>query len=193
MHDLLMRHIAVGEEDFVDVLGTAESIEFRRRWAASRDGFNPSSDAIGSERREAIELHRGVAGGVGASREKIERIADRQIERQTKIRMLIDDIGAIAGRARKNHLLARPAVMRCANAIMNALAKGLRQAVVPSGVDINPAPPGVMRFSREEQYLAAQDAGVTDHVPPRLEKQLRPNRAEMRANRTIDRPSISGD
>jgi hypothetical protein len=47
MHDLLMRHIAVGEEDFVDVLGTAESIEFRRRSAASRDGFNPSSDAVG--------------------------------------------------------------------------------------------------------------------------------------------------
>jgi hypothetical protein len=38
MHDLLMRHIAVGEDDFVDVLGTAESIEFR---------FVDNSDAVG--------------------------------------------------------------------------------------------------------------------------------------------------
>ena len=56
---------------------------------------------------------------------------------------------------------------------MDPLAKGLREAVVASGVDINPAPLGVMRFARDEQHLAARDAGVTHQVSPRLDKQPR--------------------
>src|SRR4051812_16789118 len=56
------------------------------------------SDAIGLERREAVEIHRAVARRVGASRFDVDEVADREVERQLVIGILIENVGAVAGR-----------------------------------------------------------------------------------------------
>src|SRR5690606_28251258 len=55
------------------------------------------SDVEGLQRREAVELHRAVAGGVGAGGEPVQTVATGQIERQAVLVVLVHDVGAVAG------------------------------------------------------------------------------------------------
>lgn len=64
------------------------------------------SGSLGSDRREAVELYRRLARRISAGREKIDGIADLQIERQGTVRPLIEHIRAIAGGTGENHALA---------------------------------------------------------------------------------------
>jgi hypothetical protein len=52
---------------------------------------------------EAIERHRGNAGSISAGRQEIDRIADREIERQLVGMTVVKDIGTVAGRAGEDH------------------------------------------------------------------------------------------
>ena len=62
-----------------------------------------------------------MAGGVGASGKKIDRVADREVLREPEIRVLGEDVGAVAGRAGKDRAVVRSAVMRCAEAVRACL------------------------------------------------------------------------
>ena len=74
--------------------------------------FLKASDAVGLERREAVEVHRAVARGVGAGRHYVDAIADREVERQLVIGLFVQDVGAVAGRAGEHDRARRRAVAR---------------------------------------------------------------------------------
>jgi hypothetical protein len=93
------------------------------------------SDGIRSDWREAIEFDRGVVRGVGAGGEKIDRVADREIERQLVAGMLVNDVGAVAGRPCENRRRAGQARKRGVNPIVDALTLRLRKTVVPARVE----------------------------------------------------------
>src|SRR5690348_2608924 len=97
----------------------------------------PWSDAVGLERREAVEADRRIARRVGAGAEDLDLVADREIERHEIGRLLVKDVGAVAGRPGEYHRPGRAAVARRRDRILDALVHGLGQAAELADVEID--------------------------------------------------------
>src|SRR5215475_12467591 len=69
-------------------MSVAPSERGRRPWGAGP----PSSDAVGLERREAVEADRRVARGIGAGGQDVDLVADRELERHQIGRLLVEDV-----------------------------------------------------------------------------------------------------
>src|SRR5690348_5417301 len=84
-----------------------------------------ASDADRLERREAVEGNRRVGRRVGPGREDLDLVARLQRERQLVLRLLVEDIGRIAGRPGQHDRSHARAVARRAQAVLYALAHRL--------------------------------------------------------------------
>jgi hypothetical protein len=90
-------------------------------------GIGPArSDAISSDRREAVEPDRGIACGVGAGRQDLDLVADPQPERQPILGPLIENVCTIASRPGKDDGTGRAAAVGGGNPVFDALVHRFR-------------------------------------------------------------------
>ena len=91
------------------------------------------------QRREAVEPLAGIRRHIRAGGQQLHPIARRQRQRQPVVRLLVQDVRAVAGRAGDRHRPHRRAVMRRGDAILDRLALGFRQPAEAADVEIHPA------------------------------------------------------
>ena len=99
-----------------------------------------SLDAVGAHRRKAVEPDRGVARGVGAGRQDLDLVADLKAERQPVFGLLVQDVGAVAGRAGEDR--PAPPARRgpgVIDAVFDALVHRLGEPVELADIEIDPA------------------------------------------------------
>src|SRR6185437_15156636 len=161
-----------------------------RGGAAAPDAVR--SDAVCLERREAVEADRRVARRIGAGRQDLDLVADREIERQLVLGSLVEDVGAVAGRA-GDHRRADGAAARRPDAVLDALVHRLGQPGELADVEIDPALLVVIALLGDKHDLALDDSGIADQRAAGLDDDLGQGVAEMPGDRPHHRRAIARD
>src|SRR5581483_11131843 len=131
-----------------------------------------ASDAIGLERREAVEIDRAVARRVRAGAQDLDLVADLQVHRQAIGGLLVEDVGAVAGRAGEHDRAGRRAVARRRDRVLDALVHGLGEAAELADIEIDPAALVLEVLLRDQHHLGLDDAGIADQAAPGLDDDL---------------------
>src|SRR5690348_7020029 len=146
-----------------------------RRWRARRARPMPrsaSSNAIGAQRRKAVEADRCITRGIGASREDLDLITDGEAEWQLVLGLLIKNVGTVAGRAGQDYRTRGPAAPRRFDAVFDAFADRLGQPVELADIEIDPAL-ATIAFVGDQHDFALDQPGIADQGTARLDDDLR--------------------
>src|SRR5437764_7726386 len=138
------------------------SPEFTRPTTSRR---RPPLDAVGAQRRKAVEPDRGVARRVGAGRQDLDLVADLKPERQLIFGLLVQDIGTVAGRPGEDHRPRRPAPPRGLDAEFDPLADCLGEAVELAAIELDP-PLAAFALVADQPALPLDRPAIATHQPP---------------------------
>ena len=142
-----------------------------------------TSDAVGPQRREAVEGDRRVGRRVGAGALDQHLVADRQRDRQVVGRLLVEHVGANrrSDRRPRTGVFASPVVRR-ARRIADRLVHRLGETAELADVEVDPAQLVLVALLGDQHDLRLDDAGVADHAAARLDDGLRNAVAEVLAS-----------
>src|ERR1051325_1707978 len=150
------------------------------------------SDAVGAQRRKAVEPDGGIARGVGAGCEDLDLVADLQLQWQPVFGALVEDVGAVAGRAGNDDRALGAAAPARLDAVFDALAHRLGEAVELADVEIDPASVAIALVG-DQHDLALDNPGIADQRAARLDDDLGQIVAEMPGQRIGHRLGIARD
>src|SRR6476646_8482651 len=151
------------------------------------------SDVIGLQRRDAVERHRRVGRRIGPGAFDQQLVDDLERHRKRIRALLVQHVGAVAGRAGEHARGHVRAVMRGADGVTDRLVHGLGQTAELADVQVHPAHLVLVALLRDEHDLGFDDAGVAHHAATRLDDGLRNLVAEVLAQRAEDRAAVGHD
>src|SRR3954447_16179978 len=100
--------------------------------------------------------------------------------------MLVEDVGAVTGRAGENDWQRWSGTARRLDAVFDAFAHRLGQPVELADIEINPALAAAVALVGDQNDLALDRAGVADQRAARLDDDFRQMVAEMPGQRVGD-------